>query len=106
MRAPETRSGGPPAPATANNPDPAKPQDPHHDNAARDARVAYVWGVAYGPTAGRGLWWYAVTCPRGHGVHLHRGGPPRQEGHPRTPPSGEAYVVLARTILPAADVVA
>lgn len=64
--------------------------------------IRAVHGAAYGPTFGRALWVYPVDCPRGHGVHMHRGGPPKPEGHLRSAPCGETYVILARTVLPAA----
>lgn len=57
--------------------------------------------AAYGPCAGRSLWAYLVRCSRCGGAHLHRGGPPRPDGHLRTAPCGQTYVLVARTVLPA-----
>lgn len=68
---------------------------------ALQTSTASVLSVAYGPCFRRRLWTYAVACPRGHGVHLHRGGPPRPDGHHRTAPCGAEYTILVRTVLPA-----
>lgn len=59
--------------------------------------------AAYGPCRGRTLWTYPVRCDRCRGVHLHRGGPPRTDGHLRTAPCGQTYVIVARTIVPALE---
>lgn len=100
---PPTRNGGPVGgPAVANHLTPAritKPDPPKGNGAASPVAVRAV--AAYGPCRGRGLWNYAVTCSRGCGVHLHRGGPPRDGGHLRTAPCGETYLILTRTVLPA-----
>jgi hypothetical protein len=45
-----------------------------------------------GPCPGRRLWQYRVVDSRRH-VHLHRCGPPSEDGHLRTAPCGETYVI-------------
>ena len=46
-----------------------------------------------GPCPGRRLWQYRVVDGRGH-VHLHRCGPPREDGHLRTAPCGLTYLIV------------
>jgi hypothetical protein len=93
--------GGDPGAAIAAT---AKSQD--HQEGSRPGRVSAVRAAAFGPCRGRTMWSYAVRCSRCGGTHLHRGGPPREDGHLRTAPCGLTYRVLARTVLPALEVVA
>lgn len=77
--------------------------DVSQGTAVRRARVAEatVYATAYAPCQGRALWSYAASCPGGHGIHMHRAGPPRSDGYLRTAPCGREYRVLARTVVPA-----
>jgi hypothetical protein len=52
-------------------------------------------GEAYPPCRGRSLWAFVVHYSNCNGVHLHRGGPPRRDGHLRDAPCGTSYRIIA-----------
>lgn len=99
---PGKRNGRTRASATVSNNLVTSEQAQHNQPAA----VLVVHAAAFGPCAGRSLWSYAVRCPRCAGTHLHRAGPPREDGHLRKAPCQLTYRVLARTVLPSLEVVA
>jgi hypothetical protein len=66
----------------------------HHNTQQPDGSTVAVTAVTVDPPCpGRRLWAYRVVDPLGH-VHLHRCGPPREDGHLRTAPCGEVYVIV------------
>lgn len=72
----------------------------HPAVSAGAAAAPVVQAAAYSPCPGRRLWIYAARCPSGHGTHLHRGGPPRPDGHLRTAPCGVTYRIVVPALVP------
>jgi hypothetical protein len=97
MSPPETREARPPA-AAGGGPGTSSALLPRGDDVTTgvsDQPTAHAVAAVTvdQPCPGRRLWQYRVVDRRGH-VHLHRCGPPTEDGHLRTAPCGETYLIL------------
>jgi hypothetical protein len=83
-----TNDGGPAAPVV----DTISTTTTQHDHGQGSAAVLAAVTVDP-PCPGRRMWTYRVVDPRGH-VHMHRCGPPREDGYRRTAPCGAVYLIV------------